>query len=597
MHLSGVRFCKKQQLLFVAGTLSGKGFLFHVQSSAGPTGPLYTVTKREVLELNLPGKSYINDVAVSQDKVYFTDSFNPILYQIPRFQDSTSSSSSSSGSSGGSFSLGVIGGAPAASCRPITRVKTGTHFETKAGQFRANGIAVYKTNQHKDVLLVSNTHTGHLYKVVVEKQPSSSSSSSSSGSSTQPKPATVAIAAAAAAAAGDGDLPVSLGDIAHQLQLQQAAPADKTKAAGAKAKAAVSSKPSPGAQTAAAPAAAETESRWSKLAKDVEEELQRSKKRKAAQQQNGQQVAVASTAAAPALTAQSIQDAATVAVQAGQTVALLSKLARDVQAKMRRNKEQHKEQQPDTPSPRAAKATAVSTAAAAARPRSAGFTATPSADAIIRSGMGSSSKNLLSSSSSWQVQDPVLLAEPVKIQEPVVDVSTAAFSAAAAAAAVATARAQQYRALGSRSLLGTGSMQLGWPGQMARGIAERLGLPVRQKQVTAEVTELQLPSIPGQYTQRILVDGIIIKNDMAYVADNYNNRVWGVQLGKGLSEAKVTCLLQGPAMHVPTTLLFQAGHLWWVNAHLDTCFPFLPCPAHKFELHGVSAGQCQPWSS
>jgi hypothetical protein len=429
--------------------------------------------------------------------------------------------------------------------------------------------------------------------VVVEKQLSSSSSSSSSGSSTQPKPATVAIAAAAAAAAGDGDLPVSLGDIAHQLQLQQAAPADKTKAAGAKAKAAVSSKPSPGAQTAAAPAAAETESRWSKLAKDVEEELQRSKKRKAAQQQNGQQVAVASTAAAPALTAQSIQDAATVAVQAGQTVALLSKLARDVQAKMRRNKEQ----QPDTPSPRAAKATAVSTAAAAARPRSAGFTAKPSADAIIRSGMGSSSKNLLSSSSSWQVQDPVLLAEPVKIQEPVVDVSTAAFSAAAAAAAVATARAQQYRALGSRSLLGTGSMQLGWPGQMARGIAERLGLPGRQKQVTAEVTELQLPSIPGQYTQRILVDGIVIKNDMAYVADNYNNRVWGVQLGKGLSEAKVTCLLQGPAMHVPTTLLFQAGHLWWVNAHLDTCFPFLPCPAHKFELHGVSAGQCQPWSS
>jgi hypothetical protein len=227
------------------------------------------------------------------------------------------------------------------------------------------------------------------------------------------------------------------------------------------------------------------------------------------------------------------------------------------------------------------------------------FTALPSADAIVKLGKGT--KHSESGTSHQQGSaEPVLLAEPVKIKDPLVDRNEAVLTAAAAQAAIASVAAQQRSRLG-RMLLAAAdadSTRRNWPGQqMARGIAEKLGFSGRHKLLTADVQELQLPSIPGQYTKRLLLDGVVVKDDTAYVADNYNDRVWGLQLGKGLADVKVVCVLQGPVMHVPTTLTMLGGRLWWVNAHLDTCFPFLPCPAHKFELHGVSPSMCQPWTA
>ena len=52
------------------------------------------------------------------------------------------------------------------------------------------------------------------------------------------------------------------------------------------------------------------------------------------------------------------------------------------------------------------------------------------------------------------------------------------------------------------------------------------------------------------------------------------------------------CVLTRPEYGVPTTLTMTRGSdfrstLWSVNAHLDTCIPFLPCPKHPFELVGL----------
>lgn len=206
------------------------------------------------------------------------------------------------------------------------------------------------------------------------------------------------------------------------------------------------------------------------------------------------------------------------------------------------------------------------------------------------------------SETSWQ--QPLLLADPVKIPEQPTEINAAVMTAAAVAAASAATTTQHRVRLGRnlQASVAEGAQGMGWPmprpGKMARSIANRLGLAGRGKQQIAQVVELQLPAIAGRFTKRLLVDGIAIKNETAYVADNYNNRVWGVELEKGAASARLSCGLQGPAvMHVPTTLAFQLGRLWWLNAHLDTCFPFLPCPQHTFELHGVRPAKCEALST
>jgi hypothetical protein len=689
VHLSGVKFCKKQQLLFVAGTLSGKAFLYHMQRTAGPKGATYSLSKREVLDLNLPGKSYINDVAVSQDRVYFTDSFNPVLYQVPRFFGNSASSQQR-------FALSIMG---ASGSRPIVKVKTGPYFDTKVGQFRANGIAVYKTNERKDVLLVANTHTGHLYKVVVDKtvEPVADATAIAASTGTQKavaamaQQATMAVssrlrlgrptAATTSSSSSDDssdedsfeEMPewarvaaaVQEAEEQQQLLLQQiqagkkpdsgnsstttkplevhaqarTPPANQTKAVSAAAtakaapKAAAAGKPkAAGAAASAAAAAAAVataagkaqgskpggqDSNWSKLAKDVAT-LNSSQQLKAAQQKQGRKVVpaaatAAGAAAVPAVpgaaTSQTIEDAAAAAVQAVQVGSYLTKLARDVRSRMRvAGKPQDEDITPAAASSSSSSGGSVQGMASNRR----GFTARPSADAFVKAGKRTSKRNERGSRAKPQgkikpqamaepqaLEPAVLLAEPVRISEPVLDINAAVRALAATQAAVAVATVQQQKALGRMlmSAADTDNARFTWPpAQMARGIAEKLGFTGRHKQVVATVQELKLPSIPGQYTQRLLVDGIVVKNDTAYVADNYNDRVWGLQLGKGLSDVKVVCVIKGPLMHVPTTMTMVGGRLWWVNAHLDTCFPFLPCPAHSFELHGISPGMCQPWN-
>jgi hypothetical protein len=314
--LSGAKFCPQQQALFAAGSLSGRGFIFHVQkanisSSSNEGQQQYVVAKKEVVQLAKPALSYINDVALSSDRAYFTDSFRAVIYSIPRLAAEAPAAAN-------------IGSSSTAVARPVLWHATGGYFATQLGQFRANGLAVYGGNTTADTLLVTNTHTGNMYSAVVPKAAAEAASSATSSSSTGSHTGT------AAAAHG----------LLDQLVL------------------------------------------------------------------HGQQ-----------------------------------------------------------------------------------------------------------------------------------------------------------------------------------------GLP-------AVVRELPLPTIKGGKTSdRLLLDGVWVSNSsVAYVADNYNNRVWRLAVEGTLNSLKLSCLFQSPVLGVPTTLAYQQGLLWAVNAHLDTCFPFLPCPKHKFEVVGIDATEdCKPW--
>lgn len=116
------------------------------------------------------------------------------------------------------------------------------------------------------------------------------------------------------------------------------------------------------------------------------------------------------------------------------------------------------------------------------------------------------------------------------------------------------------------------------------------------QQSQALVTELALPAVEGTVAGHLLLDGVwAVNRSFAYVSDNMNNRIFGVTLQDDLRSAKLSCLVQHPALATPTTLTVKQGLLWAVNAHLDTCFPFLPCPSHQFELIGIEASEaCLP---
>jgi sugar lactone lactonase YvrE len=124
----------------VAVGLKQSGGLLFV--AGGPTGQAYVydaTTGTEVVNYQLaaPG-SFINDVTVTRDDAWFTDSFNAVLYRIP-------------------LNSGVPAGEPIAV--PLTG-----DWEQVPGLFvfNANGIA---SSPSGDALLVVNSTTGTLYRV------------------------------------------------------------------------------------------------------------------------------------------------------------------------------------------------------------------------------------------------------------------------------------------------------------------------------------------------------------------------------------------------------------------------------------------------
>jgi hypothetical protein len=242
--LSGVKFCSRQQLLFVAGTLTGKAFVYHLskvpaaaaaaaasQGSSNSSSRVsssawqYAVSRREVLDLSLPGVGFINDVTLTPDRAYFTNSLQPVLHWVPRAHQQASAGDAAAGQQ--------------AAPRPAHKVHTGAFFDTQLGQFRANGIATLASSAIADTLLTANTHTGNLYRVVVSKAVSAAAPGSgaavvvSSISSTSAEGGgTAAVRAATTAATGPfgGWAAALISGVAKQLGLSAAASASGVQA-------------------------------------------------------------------------------------------------------------------------------------------------------------------------------------------------------------------------------------------------------------------------------------------------------------------------------------------------------------------------------
>jgi hypothetical protein len=113
----------------------------HLFVAGGPTGHAYiydATTGASLADFTLAtGASFINDVILTKDAAYFTDSFNPALYKLP---------------------LGKSGQLPAPGSN--VTIPLGGDFVNVPGQFNGNGIVAVGCS-----LIVVNSFTGGLFKV------------------------------------------------------------------------------------------------------------------------------------------------------------------------------------------------------------------------------------------------------------------------------------------------------------------------------------------------------------------------------------------------------------------------------------------------
>jgi sugar lactone lactonase YvrE len=72
-------------------------------------------------------------------------------------------------------------------------------------------------------------------------------------------------------------------------------------------------------------------------------------------------------------------------------------------------------------------------------------------------------------------------------------------------------------------------------------------------------------------------DGMLLAGRMLFVVQNQLNRIAVVVLSRSLDSGRVVTTITDPDFDVPTTIAFQAGHLYAVNARFGTTDPQ---PAH-----------------
>jgi sugar lactone lactonase YvrE len=121
----GVDLDRTGQFLFVAGGPTGQGYVYDAQTGAELAVYQFTTAP-----------TFVNDVVVTRDAAYFTDSQKPVLYRVP---------------------IGPGGELGAAETIPL-----GGDFQFVAGQFNANGIDATPDGSQ---LIVVNSTLGLLYRV------------------------------------------------------------------------------------------------------------------------------------------------------------------------------------------------------------------------------------------------------------------------------------------------------------------------------------------------------------------------------------------------------------------------------------------------
>jgi sugar lactone lactonase YvrE len=127
----GIRYDARRDRLFVAGGFTGQAFVYDASTGA-------LLASYQLAEL---GMSLINDVALTSDGVYFTDSFNPVLYRLP---------------------VSARGTLPAEDAVETIPLSGDFVFIPDTPIGNANGIAATPDGKR---LIIVNTTTGELYLV------------------------------------------------------------------------------------------------------------------------------------------------------------------------------------------------------------------------------------------------------------------------------------------------------------------------------------------------------------------------------------------------------------------------------------------------
>lgn len=124
----GLKFDERSGFLFVAGGPTGFAYVYD-----GQTGDEIAAIQLTTLP------SFINDVIITREAAYFTNSFQPILYRVPLDQN------------------GSLVSMPSSEAIPL-----GGEYQFTPGAFNANGIAA--TPDGKTLIIVNSTE-GALYTV------------------------------------------------------------------------------------------------------------------------------------------------------------------------------------------------------------------------------------------------------------------------------------------------------------------------------------------------------------------------------------------------------------------------------------------------
>lgn len=124
----GLKFDERTGLLFVAGGPTGFAYIYDAE------------TGDEVAAIELETRpSFINDVVITEDAAYFTNSFQRFVYKVP---------------------LGENGKLPEMPTAEAIRLRG--EYKFMPGEFNANGIAATRDERW---LVIVNTSEGALYRV------------------------------------------------------------------------------------------------------------------------------------------------------------------------------------------------------------------------------------------------------------------------------------------------------------------------------------------------------------------------------------------------------------------------------------------------
>ena len=127
----GMKYDPRGDRLFVAGGFTGQAYVY--DASTGATLAVYQLAE--------PGAELINDVVLTKDAAYFTNSSSPVIYRLP---------------------LGKRGEVPSSGAVQAIPLTGDFDFIPDAFAGNANGIVAAPNEKH---LIIVNTTTGMLYRV------------------------------------------------------------------------------------------------------------------------------------------------------------------------------------------------------------------------------------------------------------------------------------------------------------------------------------------------------------------------------------------------------------------------------------------------